>query len=183
MPSTAENEQHSQWYAMRATYHREMSVKSRLEADGFETYLPTTCQVKTLHGRKRRVVKPAVSNLLFVKSEKQALQRFKAGVPELQYITRPMDGRNVPIIVPERQMSDFIAVTSDKTADVSFLLPEDANISRGTRVRIHGGAFDSMEGVFTRISGKRNKRVVIEISGVVAVALDVQSADYIEVLP
>ena len=164
-----------QWFAMRATYHREMAVKQLLDNAGIECYLPMTQKVKLSNGRKVRVSVPLVSSLIFVKCVKERLQRFKVRVPYLQYITQRREGKNEPIVVPVRQMDEFIAVTQSESSD-------EVDLGRGTLVRIHGGAFDGVTGAFIKLSGKRNKRVVIEVQGVIAVALECSDANFVEVL-
>ncbi|MBR1726592.1 MAG: KOW motif-containing protein, partial [Muribaculaceae bacterium] len=49
-----------------------------------------------------------------------------------------------------------------------YLNPEPGDFSQGDRVRILGGPFEGAEGVFVRVKGDR--RVVVHIEGVVAVA-------------
>ncbi len=171
-----------QWFAMRATYHREMAVKQLLDNAGIECYLPMTQKVKLSNGRKVRVSVPLVSSLIFVKCVKERLQRFKARVPHLQYITQRREGKNEPIVVPVRQMDEFIAVTQSESSRLLFYRPDEVDLGRGTLVRIHGGAFDGVTGAFIKLSGKRNKRVVIEVQGVIAVALECSDANFVEVL-
>lgn len=170
------------WYAMRATYHREMAVRRLLEDNGIECYLPTTQKLKVVGNRKMRVTVPLVSSLIFVRCDKERLQHFKARVPYLQYMTRALDGKNVPIVVPQRQMDDFVAVTSHTHDRLLFYRPDELNLGRGDMVRIHGGAFDGVTGSFVKVTGKRNKRVVVELKGVVAVALECSDANFVEKL-
>ena len=49
------------------------------------------------------------------------------------------------------------------------------------RVCIHGGKFDKVKGMFVRVQGKRNRRVVVLLEGVMAVSAEVHP-DLIEVL-
>jgi len=176
-----QTDEQTQWFAMRATYHREMAVRMMLENAGIECYLPTTHQLKTLRGRKVRVEAPLVSSLIFVHAEKQRLQQFKARVPHLQYMTTRCSGKNVPIIVPQRQMDDFITITTKANRNLLFFQPGELNLQKGTPIRLHGGALDGVEGIFVKIDGRRNKRVVVEVEGVVSVVFE--SADlFLEVL-
>ena len=176
-----QTDEQPQWFAMRATYHREMAVRQMLENAGIECYLPTTHQLKTLRGRKVRVETPLVSSLIFVHAGKQRLQQFKARVPHLQYMTTRCSGKNVPIIVPQRQMDDFITITTKVNGNLLFFRPGELNLHKGTPIRLHGGAIDGVEGIFVKIAGRRNKRVVVEVDGVISVAFE--SADlFFEVL-
>jgi hypothetical protein len=61
-----------------------------------------------------RVIEPAISNLIFVYATKDEIQEVKRKFPRLQYHTYFENGRNVPIVVPQRQMENFIKATSVK---------------------------------------------------------------------
>ena len=172
----------AQWFAMRATYHREMAVRDLLDQANIECYLPTTQKLKVNHGRKVRVTTPLVSNLIFVHCDKDSLQRFKLKVPHLQYITKPADGKNIPIIVPQKQMDDFITVTKADSERLLFFKPGELDVKRGSRVKVYGGAFDGVEGVIAKVPGKRNKRFVLEVNGLISVALDCADVQFVEVL-
>ena len=52
----------------------------------------------------------------------------------------------------------------------------------GTKVRITGGDFEGQEGVFLKVKGARDRRVVIAIQGVIAVAMATIHPDLIEVI-
>ena len=179
MPTDAPSQQ---WFAMRATYRREMAVKALLDLEGIDSYLPLTQTMRTYRGKKMRVTAPLVNSLIFVHTDKDRLQHFKAKVPYLQYMTTRMGGRNLPIIVPDRQMQDFVQVTSTESQKMIFFKPGELDATRGAQVRIHGGAFDGIEGVLTKIVGRRNKRLVIEVHDVIAVAVECSDANFVEVL-
>lgn len=170
------------WFAMRATYKREFVAQEYLTGKGFEVFVPLKKVIKVVRGIKRKVTEPAIKGLIFVKGEREALKKAKFGVEYLQYITRRDEGRNVPIIVPERQMEQFIAVVQDDAVDKTFYTPDEVNITSGTKVRVHGGPFDGFEGVLVRIQGKRNKQFFINIDGLVAVNTVVKNVELLEVM-
>ena len=58
----------------------------------------------------------------------------------------------------------------------------ELNLSKGTRVRITGGDFAGQEGIFLKVKGARDRRVVIEIQGVIALAMATIHPDLIEVI-
>ena len=52
-----------------------------------------------------------------------------------------------------------------------YFHPDELNLSKGTKVRVTGGDFEEgQEGVFLKVKGARD-RVVVEIQGVIAVAM------------
>lgn len=170
------------WFAMRATYKRELVAKEYLTGKGFEVFVPLKKVIKVVRGIKKKVTEPAIKGLIFVKGESEALKQAKFGVEYLQYITRKDGERNVPIIVPERQMEQFIAVVQDDAVDKTFYTPDEVNITSGTKVRVHGGPFDGFEGVLVRVQGKRNKQFFINIDGLVTVNTVVKNVELLEVM-
>lgn len=171
-----------QWFAMRATYKREFTAQEYLQGKGIEVFIPLKREIKVIRGIKRKVTVPAINSLIFVKAQKEVLQQAKMGVEYLQYITRKAEGKNVPIVVPERQMEQFIRVVQDDTIDKTFLSPSEVNLAVGTKVRVHGGAFDGMEGTLVKIKGKRKKQFFIDIEGLVAVNTVIENVELLEVV-
>ena len=157
------------WHAMRATYHREKAAMQLLESEGMGCFVPMKYQEVVRRGHKMRELVPAVRNLLFVHAVPARLQQLKSAVTYLQYITDRRTGRK--IIVPDDQMRRFIAVAGSYDDQLLYFAPEELNLSKGTRVRITGGEFEGQEGIFLRVKGARDRRVVIEVQGVIAVAM------------
>lgn len=133
-------------------------------------------------GKKVRLYVPAVSNLLFVHTTDSRLRLFKQTTTFLQYLVRRVDGVSRKIIVPDAQMEQFMRVSRTDDDRLVYLKPEEINLSKGTRVRILGGVFDGVEGLFVRVKGKRNRRVVVLIDHVSAIAVSEVSPDLIEIL-
>ena len=75
-----------------------------------------------------------------------------------------------PIIVPNRDMESFIRVSGNKEERVLYLDPAKLNFKKGDRVRVIGGSLTGVEGTFMQIGGKHEKRVVIQIEKLIAVA-------------
>jgi transcription antitermination factor NusG len=139
-----------------------------------------TLQSKEKKGKKVRALVPVVHNLLFVRACPSDVQRVKSQVAYLQYITDTRSGQK--IIVPDVQMQRFIAVAGTYNDHLLYFQPEELNLSKGTKVRITGGDFAGQEGIFLKVKGARDRRVVIEIQGVIAVALATVHPDLIEVV-
>ena len=94
----------------------------------------------------------------------------------------PDAGKNSPIIVPDIQMQQFISVSRLHNERLIYLTPEEINLAKGTRVRVLGGPFDGVEGVFVKVRGCRSKRVVILMQGILAVVVAEVKPDLIEVI-
>ena len=158
-----------QWFAMRATYKREFVAQEYLASKGIEVFIPLRTEVKVIRGIKRKVTLPAINSLIFVYAQKEQIQKAKFGLDYLQYLTRKMDGKNIPIIVPADQMELFKKVVEDDTIDKTYFSPGEVNLAEGTRVKVHGGALDGYEGVLMKIKGRRNKQFFLDVEGVLSV--------------
>lgn len=154
---------------MRITYSRELSLKVYLDEIQVENFIPMRYEYVVRNERKIRKLVPAVHNLVFIHTTRRKLDEIKevkAAVFPLRYI---MDREtHQPITIPEPQMRNFIAVAGTYDQQVIYLPPMDVSMAKGDRVRINGGIFEGVEGVFLRIKGDR--RVVVSIEGVMAVA-------------
>ena len=172
MQKTAQNigKENCVWYAMYA-YKREMLAQQELKKAGIENFIPLCYTVKEQQGRKERVLAPAVSNLVFVRATQSALTEFKARHSYLQYITQREGNGRILLVVPGNQMQEFIRVASHYEEDLTYYKPEEICLTRGDRVRVHGGVFDGVEGILVKVKGKRSKRIVIQIPGIMAVAM------------
>lgn len=165
------------WYPMRVTYNRELQIKLRFDELGIENFIPMRYEVVISGGDRKRKLRPAVHNLIFVRSTKEQLTALKFNDPVMQplryMMRRPLDGKsNAEIItVPDIQMTNFMHVC-EKTGDENLqYLHYDSYLDKpGQRVRIIDGNFAGVEGVVKRI--KKNKQVVVMIPGVVAVMLN-----------
>ena len=177
LPSLS-REPSEQWYAMRATYRRELEAMDRLKSASLGCFVPMQYHFRLRHGRRVKELVPVVRNLLFVYARPSDLRRVKAELPFLQYITDTRSHEK--IIVPDAQMRHFIAATGTYSDQLLYFRPEEVNLAKGTRVRVTGGDFAGREGVFVKVKGARDRRVVIAIEGVIAVALATIHPDLIE---
>lgn len=170
------------WYAMSAPYNRELKVKNMLDNENIECFVPMRYEIRNIKGKKERVYVPAVSNLIFVYTTESRLKLFKQKINYLQYLTLTIDGNSKKITVPDERMRQFIHICNTYDKKLVYLRPEEVNLSKGVKVRIHGGAFNDVEGIFVKIKGIRNRRVVVLIQGVAAVATAEIHPDLIEVM-
>lgn len=177
------------WFVLSAVFGREVAVRDMLENRGLRAFVPMHYVVRSARSgkRKEKHYEPVVRNWVFVYATHRQLQTFKAQVEHekgwrIALMTRQQQveavvshlhqgRRPAPLLrrclltVPEGEMEQFIRFSQLCEADVQYLLPEEVNLTRGERVRILGGAWDGMEGYFVKIKGKRARRFVIEIPG------------------
>ena len=170
------------WFPMRVTYQREMKVKAELDRLGIENFVPMRYKVVESQNdgdmELRRVLVPAINNLIFVRSTQERLSELKRRNEVLEPLRYMMDhtaaGEHTIMTVADREMENFMRVALRTDDSVMFLDDETIVGKEGKRVEIMGGAFEGVTGVIRRV--KRCKRVVVEIEGVASVAIAYVSA-------
>ena len=152
-----------QWFAIRVTYSREMALKEYLDRCRMESFIPMSYKEVIKGERKVRKLVPVIHNLVFVRSTREKLDEMKRDISLKVPIRYIMDRETRrPLVVPDRQMHSFIAVAGAYDEQIVYLDPTIVSL------RIVGGVFSGVEGIFIRIKGDR--RVVVSIEGVMAVA-------------
>lgn len=174
-------EEEMRWFAMRVTYRRNKAARALLEREGIAYFVPMRYELVHVRGKCKRELVPVIQSLLFVHASAPEIQSVKSKVEFLQYIVNTRTREK--IIVPEEQMCRFIAVAGSLDDQLVWLEPSELNLSRGTKVRVTGGNFEGYEGVFMKVKGARDRRVVIAIQGVIAVAMATLPPELIEPLP
>ena len=170
------------WYVLRVTYQREIAASKALEELQVEHYVPT---VRTRIRNEKGVaigwkVEPLVHNYIFVNASYNRIMEIKQGkLDYLRFIMAKNDvtGEMEPQYVPDKQMADFIKVV--RTMGSKPVDP-DIDLRKGDRVRVLTGPFEGVEGVYVRMPNRHEKRVVIKIEGVAAVATVAMNASDIE---
>ncbi|WP_349837655.1 capsular polysaccharide transcription antiterminator UpfY, partial [Bacteroides fragilis] len=155
------------WYALRITYGRELALQEYLNSEGIENFIPMHYEYTIKNERRVRKLVPAVHNLVFVRSSRSCIDAIKESRSATLPIRYIMDREyHRPIIVPDSQMRNFMAVSANYDESLLYFEPSELNIRKGTRVRITGGLFEGVEGEFVRV--RNDRRVVVTIEGVMA---------------
>lgn len=155
------------WYGIRVTYNRELKVKSDLEEKEIEHFLPMCYKEVVRREKKIKVLTPAVHNLIFIHCTKNEMIDYKntTSLP-IRYIMDPETRK--PLVIPEIQMQNFIAVAGNYTEQIIYLDYNTAMLTKGQKVRVTGGIFAGVEGIFVKMKG--DKRVVVILKGLAAIA-------------
>jgi transcription antitermination factor NusG len=173
-------ETEKRWFAMRATYGRNLMAQRLLDMEKIESFVPMRKRTVKLGRRIKTDMIPVVRDLIFVLAEREVIQEAKSRISYLHYITRPAEGKNVPVEVPVEQMQQFMAVCNEMDDKSELFSGEEVHFEVGERVRVTGGAFKGCEGRLVKIEGKRSKRFVVAIEGVIAVAVSGITAENLE---
>ena len=169
-------EQH--WFPMRVTYSRELKAKDYLDSIGVENFVPMHYVHEKGKHPRHRVLKPAISSLIFVHSCQKDITELKmtrSELTSLRYIMHPVYDNNHNklrsdiLTVPDKQMDNFIKVASVLDDRVFYMENLDFVGKPGQRVKVVEGDFSGVEGTIKRV--KKNKCVVVQIENVAAVAI------------
>jgi transcription antitermination factor NusG len=170
------------WYAMRVPYRNELKVQSKLQDKGIESFVPKRKKLVKRRGKTYYELLPAVNNLIFVHTSLSIIKEVKKEIENLQYIVNKCLGGNDYAIVRDEEMQQFIKVVESFDDEIAYLSPDEVNIEKGTRIRVIGGKFNGVEGIFVKVKGKRSKRVVIMLEGFLAVVMAEVDTELIEVI-
>lgn len=170
------------WYVLRAVFRSELKVRDALRRAGFHCYVPMCFRVETIQGHKLRRLVPAITELVFVHATLEAISDFKLHSKDTVYwLTKPTGNKHEKIVVSDKAMDDFIRITQQSEQAVTYFRPEEIRLDKGDRIRIHGGAFDGVEGVLMKVKGKREKLLLVSIPDLAVAAVSIKP-DVVEVV-
>ena len=157
------------WYVLRVSYNRERKASEWLQGNGFEVFLPLHNEVRMVDGKREKVTKSLIPNIIFVHSTPSVLDQaiHSLGITSISYYynhftVRP-DGKNPPLTIPDRQMCDFIRLCNIDDPNILFVSPKECHFKSGDQVIVTFGPFKGIVGRVVR--AKRQQRVAIEIAG------------------
>lgn len=146
---------------------------------GIECYLPMEEVVVMMpDGRKTARSRPAISGILFVNCDSAKLRAVKEATLGDAMFYASADG--LPAAIPQSEMTMFRLVTSAGDSGLEYLSGNESDYTVGQRVRVLGGPFEGAEGHICRIKG--NRRLVVSIHGICAVATSYIPACFLEKL-
>lgn len=153
-----------QWFAAKTRPHQELKIKNKLDGLGVENFLPMKEQIRVLGEKKRKVMRPLVPRLLFLRCRKELLfALLNEHFLPLSYV-RNLETKR-PLVVPDRQMRDFMFFVDFARDSIRVL---NDKLKAGDRVRVIKGDLAGLEGELIRIKG--HKRVVVRLQGLFSVA-------------
>lgn len=193
------------WYALKVFYNKVFEIESFLRSRGIESYIPV--QKEEVKGEKYltlrrlqkrdghfpdtryvedgamiKIRKPLVTSLMFFHATEEDLLQIKA---DSEFQGRAMiyssADRSRPAVIPDREMAAFRLVADSGETGLTFFSSD--NITRyrqGDRVRVKCGPLKGAEGYIKRI--KKDRRLLVSIEGIVAVATSFIPPEDLEVI-
>ena len=135
--------------------------------------MPLKYEVKKRCHQEQRTLVPAIAGLMFAKGTLEELKEYVSRSQFTVYLRKStFSNKENYLTVPTKAMDDFIAVTVDHEAHISYFRPEEIKLQTGDKIRVKGGIYDGKEGVIMRIKGKRNKHLVVQIPGMLVAAIE-----------
>jgi transcription antitermination factor NusG len=174
------------WYVLFAANGKAVRIKPCLEEASIEYFFPMYYKDRKIRDSERckRVSLPLLGNLIFAKSSKNILDpvlkeiKLKLSISSDLYY-RDFGNKKV-IVIPENQMRNFIAVAGNEKEHSFYISNEEVNLQKGVKVRITGGAFIGVEGIFMRVKG--DKRLVVSIPDLFSVATAYIPSCYVQAI-
>ena len=156
-----ENNEIQQWFCLGCTSpQRELKVRDDVRRYGLEAFVPLA-------------LVPAISGLMFAKGTLDEIKEYISHSHFTVYIKKStFSNKEDYLTVPTKAMDNFIAVTVNHEANISYFKPEEIKLQAGDKIRVKGGIYDGKEGVIMRIKGKRNKHLVVQIPGLLVAAVE-----------
>lgn len=174
---------HNSWFALRATYSRELKISRQLTERGVRTFVPMVwrrCPVKPGMPQSKKLV-PAISSICFVYSTRAEIDEYIRSFGDARPVNYYWDRtKNAPLVVPDKAMEDFITVASSMDEELVYITEISPKLKEGQAVRVKEGPFKGVEGKVVRI--KKSRRILVELPGMLAVATTFVDPSYLEII-
>ena len=149
----------SRWYALKVFYNKVFDLRDTLAGRVDDTYIPVTVSVVERGGVKKRVERPLISSLMFIRATPEAAASLGPVIEgkAMIYTAMTAAGRH-PVAIPDREMNIFMLVTSRGEWGVEYIGDDMTRYHSGDRVRVIDGPFKGSEGHIVRIVRPSDKR-------------------------
>lgn len=139
------------WYALKVYYNRVQPLIADCHNEGIEFFAPVD----------------VIKSLLFLHCTEGEMARFVVNHRSQAWVYYNTE-RTQAAVIPDREMEVFRFVVTAGRDGLKLLGDDRPEYHEGDRVVVTGGPFKGAEGHIKRI--KRDRRLVVSIRGVVAVA-------------
>lgn len=171
------------WFVMRdlkRSNAKEPAYKM-LKEMGYTVFTPMRWRLNKRRGRNEKTLEPVIRDLLFVNSSREELDPVVDNVRTLQYRFRKGAPPGSVMEVPVPEMERFMAAVGSHDEPV-YYSPEEIQPSMiGKKVEVVGGALHGYVGHLLAIKGSRKKRILLQLPGILSVAVEV-NPEYIKIV-
>lgn len=178
----------SRWFVLRTIYGREQKASELLKAQNIKVFHPTRITYKLVNGKRKAVTISCIPNIFFAYDTFERLKSFvydNVNFPYLRFcynhFGRDKGRVREPLVVPTKQMEDFIQICSFQDKDIILTTDEIHQFQCGQMVRVVRGEFAGIEGRIARY--KHQQRVAVVLQGFVTAITAYIPTAYIEPIP
>ena len=176
------------WYVLRDLRRANAKRPAYLDLEegpyGLEhkVFVPMRQRVILRGGKRVIETVPFMTDLIFVHESREVLDPIIHVLPTLQYRFARGCRQNDPMKVRNEEMEQFIrAVHSHR--DVRYFTPDEVSpLLYGKNIRIIGGTLDGYEGRLMSKRGSKTRRLIIQIEGLIAAAIEVEP-QFVQLIP
>jgi transcription antitermination factor NusG len=143
----------AKWYVVYTKHLAEKKVSERLQVAGIEHYLPVYTTIRQWSDRKKKIEKPLINSVVFVKTNERGLNDLYS-VQGIQGVLKYL-GR--PAIVQEHEIQNLRILLQEVHVDEL----EQVDIQAGDLVEVIRGPFKGMQAC--AIQEQNSMRLIIEI--------------------
>lgn len=158
-----------QWYAIQTRGRHEKKVARHLRDRGLDGFLPLSVEMHQWTDRRQMVETPLYPCYTFLRASIDA--RIRATVLRIPGVLDFVGLRGCPLVIPDRDI-EVIQTLVDRCVPVRA----HVFLSEGTRVRIHGGALEGIEGIL--VARNSDSSLIVSVQMIQrSVALRVEGYD------
>lgn len=153
-------------------------MEELLNQQALESYIPMEEVFVQRGDKQKKVRRPVVNSLMFVRASYPVLRELqRRHFQEFCFYLNA--DKTAPAVIPEHEFNVFRLVTSAMAQGLEYFSDKEmVNYNKGERVRVVEGPFAGTEGFVKRI--RRDRRVLVVIPGVIAVATTYVPACFLE---
>ena len=123
--------------------------------------------------------KPYIRDLFFIHATLSQVKAIMTPYCHFQFRYRIGVSPATPIVVPGKEMDDFIRVNQNSDSP-EFISPDSIPSDvRNRKIRVVGGPLDGVQGMLKTVRGSKFKTLYVELPGIMAVSA-VSQFDYIQ---
>ncbi len=154
IPGAAHPSNGAYWYAIHTRSRHEKTVDASLQQSGVATFLPLLKQIHHWSDRRQAVDVPLFPCYTFVHMDAGSSARLQ--VLKTPGVLGLVGGRAGPIPIPPSEIEHVQTVVAERLPFAPYPF-----LKTGQRVRVRGGAFEGMEGIW--LGQQRSGTLVISI--------------------
>lgn len=185
MSESDSRELEKHWFVLRdlKRHNAKRPAFRQLAEMGFQVFTPMKYQIVTRGTKRIKENVPVVRDLLFVYSVKGQLDEVVSHTETLQYRFVKGAAYCTPMTVAAKDMNRFMIAVGSVDMPRYYSPEEITPQMYGSNIRmICEGPMNGVEGVLLKIKGSVKKRLLVELPGLLAAAIEIDAADYVEII-